>query len=344
MIVIQNRLSVVVPCYNSEKNIERVIEGAEIIFEKNNIKDYEFILVNDCSRDNTFSVISKLAEEKSYVTAIDLAKNAGQHGALMAGFHYVTGEYVITCEDDGQTQISAVGEMLEKIGQGYDVVAAKYEQRPETSLMRRFGRYMGKKMAMTMLPRPEGVSVPIFFLAKRFIIDEIIRYDHPYPYITGLLLRTTHNIANVEVNQRERISGGSGYTFRKLLNLWMNGFTTFSVKPLRIAMFFGIASSAMGIIYALLIILRRIFLDDVIMGWSSLSSIILIMSGIILCVLGMIGEYVGRIYICINNTPQYVIRYVITQLPLTDQETKLNDDLKERECIQNINKLRGGEL
>ena len=341
MVVIHNRLSVVIPCYNSEKNIERVIKGTETVFEKYNITDYEFILVNDCSKDNTFSVISELAKEKTNITAVDLAKNTGQHGALMAGFHYVTGEYVVTCEDDGQTQINAIGEMLTKIQQGYDIVAAKYEQRPETSFMRKFGRYMGKKMAMIMLPRPKGVSVPFFFLAKRFVIDEIIRYDHPYPYITGLLLRTTHNIANVEVEQRERISGSSGYTFGKLLSLWMNGFTAFSVKPLRLAMFFGIASSAVGMIYALIIILRRIFLNDIIMGWSSLSSIVLIMSGIILCVLGMIGEYVGRIYMCINNTPQYVIRNVITQLPLADPNDISNDDTKAKKHFQNINELRG---
>lgn len=308
--MINERLSVVIPCYNSAKNIERVVGGVEEVFAENGISDYEFVLVNDCSKDETSSVIKRLAVERPYITAIDLAKNAGQHGALMAGFHYVTGEYVVTCEDDGQTQINAIPEMLVKICEGHDAVAARYLHRPPASLLRRFGSYMAVKMAQMIIPRPKGVDTSIFFMARRFVIDEMIKYDHPYPYVTGLLLRTTHNIANVDVDQLDRITGTSGYTFRKLLDLWMNGFTAFSVKPLRIAVFLGMLSSAAGVLFAVYIIIRKLLSYDVAAGWSSLVSITLIMSGIILCVLGIIGEYIGRIYICINNAPQYVVKNV----------------------------------
>ena len=310
---ILNRLSVVIPCYNSEKNIERVVNEMEKVFAEDNILDYEFILVNDCSRDKTSSVIKKMAESKPYVTAVDLAKNSGQHGALMAGFHYVTGEYVVTCEDDGQTQISAIEAMLSKIREGYDAVAARYLHRPPTSLLRRFGSYMATKMSQMTIPHPEGVDTSIFFMARRFVIDEMVKYDHPYPYVTGLLLRTTHNVTNVDVDQLDRITGTSGYTFRKLLDLWMNGFTAFSVKPLRVAIFSGMISSGTGVLYAIYIIIRKLLSYDVAAGWSSIVSVILIMSGIILCVLGIIGEYIGRIYICINNAPQYVVKNVTRQ-------------------------------
>lgn len=320
MEIVKNRLSVVIPCYNSEKNIERVISDAEEVFQKNAIEDYEFVLVNDCSKDSTSAVLRKLVQQKDYLTAVDLAKNSGQHGALMAGFHYVTGEYVVTCEDDGQTQIDAIGEMMEKLQEGYDVVAAKYIQRPETSMFRRVGSYMAKWMSIAMMPRPKGISVPIFFLARRFVIDEMTRYEHSYPYVTGLLLRTTHNIANVEVKQLDRMSGSTGYTFQKLLRLWLNGFTAFSIKPLRMATFFGMFSSIAGIVYAFVIILRRLIFDNTIAGWSSLIAILLIMSGVILCVLGMIGEYVGRIYMCMNNTPQYVVKSVVTQKSLENEK------------------------
>lgn len=311
MEIVKNRLSVVIPCYNSEKNIERVVAEAEEVFAKNQINDYEFVLVNDCSKDHTCAVLRKLAEEKAYVTALDLAKNSGQHGALMAGFHYVTGEYVVTCEDDGQTQIGAIGAMLEKLQEGYDVVAAKYRQRPQTSLFRRFGTYMTRRMSIMMMPRPEGISVPIYFLARRFVIDEMAKYEHSYPYVTGLLLRTTHNIANVEVEQLERMSGSTGYTFRKLLRLWLNGFTAFSIKPLRTATYMGFLSALIGVCYAAVIVIRRFVFNDVVAGWSSIIAVLLVMSGLILCVLGMIGEYVGRIYMCMNHTPQFVIRNVI---------------------------------
>lgn len=310
MNLVKGRISVVIPCYNAEKNIEQVVSQTEDILRDNHIEDYEFVLVNDASRDDTFSVIRRMAEEKACVTALDLAKNSGQHGALMAGFHYVTGEYVVTCEDDGQTQMQAIGTMLNKLQEGYDVVAAKYMQRPQTSFLRRIGRRMARSMAAVMMPRPKGISVPIFFLARRFVIDEMTKYEHSYPYVTGLLLRTTHNIANVEVEQQERISGSTGYTFRKLVRLWLNGFTAFSILPLRIATFMGFFVALIGIAYAILIVFRRFVFNDVVAGWSSLISITLVMSGLMLCVMGMIGEYVGRIYMCINHTPQYVLRSV----------------------------------
>lgn len=304
-------LSVVIPCYNAEKNIRMVIEHAQSVLRSNGIQAYEFILVNDCSKDGTYSVIKELAASNSHITVVDLAKNCGQHGALMAGFHYVSGEYVVTCEDDGQTQIAAVGEMLEKLSEGYDVVAARYLQRHQPSFFRNIGSYLAKQMSLWMLPRPKGISIPIFFLARRFVIDEMIKYEHSYPYITGLLVRTTHNIANINVQQLERISGKTGYTFKKLINLWINGFTAFSVRPLRVATFLGFGSSFAGILYAGSIVFRRFVMNNIVAGWSSLISIVLIMSGIMLCVLGMIGEYVGRIYMCMNHTPQYVIRRVI---------------------------------
>ena len=305
-----HKLSVVIPCYNSEKNIEQVVANLEEYLRKCKIDNFEFVLVNDCSRDHTSTIIKKLAEEKTYVIAIDLAKNTGQHGALMAGFHYVSGEYVVTCEDDGQTQVGAVVEMLNKIQEGYDVVFAKYVNRPIVPPFRRFGTYIAAKTSRLLMSEPKDIDISIFFMARRFVINEIIKYDNPYPYVTGLLLRTTHNIANIEVNQLERMTGKSGYTFRKLLNLWLNGFTAFSVKPLRLAVFFGMFSSIAGVFFAIIIIIRKIVLHDIVAGWSSLISIILIMSGIILCVLGLIGEYIGRIYICINNAPQYVIKSV----------------------------------
>lgn len=327
MQMVKNRLSIVVPCYNAEKNIEQVVCQAEKILRDNHIEDYEFVLVNDASKDNTFSVLQRMAEEKAYVTALDLAKNSGQHGALMAGFHYVTGEYVVTCEDDGQTQIQAIGRMMDKLQEGYDVVAAKYMQRPQTSPFRSFGRYMAKQMSVAMMPRPKGISVPIFFLARRFVIDEMTKYEHSYPYVTGLLLRTTHNIANVEVEQLERLSGNTGYTFRKLVRLWLNGFTAFSIKPLRIATFMGFFSALTGIVYAIMIVFRRFVFNDVVAGWSSLISITLVMSGLMLCVLGMIGEYVGRIYMCINRTPQFVVREIVSgQVERTDTYLKHRED------------------
>lgn len=149
-------------------------------------------------------------------------------------------------------------------------------------------------------------------MARKFVVDELIKYDQPFPYLNGLVSRTTGNIAEVDSVQKDRNTGHSGYNFKKLLNLWLNGFTAFSIRPLRVSVALGILSSLIGLILALVVIIRKLVLaNDVGAGWTSIIAVILIMSGIILAVLGMIGEYIGRIYLCINQTPQFVIRKVI---------------------------------
>lgn len=304
----KEKLSVVIPCYNSEKNIRSVIEKDIEIFEKFKIENYEFILVNDCSPDNTWEVLQSLAKEQKKVVAINLAKNAGQHGAIMAGFNYVTGDYVVVSDDDGQTQMEMIGTMMDKLLEGYDVVSTEWVDRGKRSLLRRVGTAVNQKMTDFLMDHPQGVVVSIFFLAKRFVIDEMIKYQNPYPYVIGLVLRTTYNIATVQVKQLERKSGQSGYSLSKLFKLWLNGVTAFSIVPLRLATYFGVISAMVGIIYGLIIIIRKLMGAGIAAGWSSTVAILLFMFGIVLCVLGMIGEYIGRIYMCINNTPQYIIR------------------------------------
>lgn len=303
-------LSVVIPCYNSEKNIESVIKRDIGIFERSGIEEFEFVLVNDCSKDNTWNVIRELAKEHEYITAINLAKNAGQHGAIMAGFNNVSGDYVIVSDDDGQTQMEKIPELFLKMDEGYDVVSTRWVSKTKRSFVRRVGSEFNDKITRKLFNQPNDVYLSIFFLAKRFVIDEMIKYQNPYPYVLGLIIRSTHNIGVVEVEQLDRQSGSSGYSIKKLIRLWLNGFTSFSVVPLRISTYFGIISAFFGFIYGLAIIIRRLVDVNVSVGWSSITAIMLIMSGVILCVLGMIGEYIGRIYMCINNSPQYIIKEV----------------------------------
>lgn len=310
-VVMNEKLSVVIPCYNSEKNIRGVIENDIQIFKNLKIENYEFILVNDCSPDNTWEVLQSLSKENEHIIAINLAKNAGQHGAIMAGFNYVSGEYVVVSDDDGQTQMEMIGTMIEKMQEGYDVVSTEWVDRGKRSLLRRIGTAVNQKMTDILMDNPKGVVVSIFFLAKRYIIDEMIKYKNPYPYVIGLVLRTTHNIATIQVKQLERKSGQSGYSLRKLLKLWLNGVTAFSVVPLRIATYIGSISAVCGFVYGVIIIIRKIVNTNIVVGWSSIVAILLFMVGLVLCVLGMIGEYVGRIYMCINNTPQYIIKEYI---------------------------------
>ena len=268
---------------------------------------YEIILVNDASPDDTFSEIRRLCKENDNIIGIDMAKNFGQHSALMAGFHEVSGEIVVCLDDDGQTPANEVGKLLDKINEGYDVVYAEYANKRH-SKFRNFGSHLNSIMTEQLLEKPKDLYLSSYFAVRRFIVEEMIRYDNAYPYITGLVLRSTKNICNVEVKHREREVGESGYSLSKLLGLWLNGFTSFSVKPLRLATFSGLFAAFLGVVFIIVTVIRRLIDQNIPIGWSSTISVILLMGGMILFVLGIIGEYIGRIYICINHSPQYVIR------------------------------------
>lgn len=272
--------------------------------------EHEIILVNDCSPDNTFEVISELALQRGHITAVDLARNFGQHAALMAGMRRSLGDIIVCLDDDGQTPACEVGKLLEKLEEGFDVVYASYDSKQHSGF-RNFGSRVNALMTEIMLGKPRELSLTSYFAAKRFIIDEMLRYENCFPYVMGLVLRSTKNICNVPVNHRRREEGRSGYTMGKLLSLWMNGFTSFSIKPLRMATYLGAFTAFLGFVYAVIIVIRHFTEGMAPLGWSSTTALLLLLGGIILVVLGLIGEYVGRIFMCVNSSPQYVERQII---------------------------------
>lgn len=303
-------VSFVIPCYRSEHTITAVVDEIGQTMPALPQYDYEIVLVNDCSPDSTFSVISKLAENNERITAVDLAKNFGQNAALMCGMSHAKGDIIICLDDDGQTPAEDAGKLLAKLEEGYDVVYASYEHKQHSNF-RNFGTRLNNLMNEVMLGKPRDLSITSYFAVRRFIVEEMLRYPHCYPYVEGLILRSTRKIATVPVEHRAREEGESGYTLAKLIGLWMNGFTSFSVKPLRLASIFGAVTAAAGFIYAIIIVINRFLRADILEGWSSSMALQLVLGGIILLVLGLIGEYLGRIYMCINASPQYVERRVI---------------------------------
>lgn len=305
-------ISFVIPCYRSEQTIQGVIEELTAAMAELPRYDYEIVLVNDCSPDDTFSVIRQLCEENKKIKGISLAKNFGQHAALMAGFRHVKGEIVVCLDDDGQTPADEVGKLLAGIENGADVVYAKYAHK-QHSWFRNFGSHINELMTRVMLGKPKELYLSSYFAARRFVIEDVVRYENAYPYVIGLVLRTTKNIVNVEVTHREREIGTSGYTFGKLLNLWINGFTAFSVKPLRIATMMGAIFAIFGFLYTIYTVIKKFVNPAVPLGFSTLVSAIMIIGGMLMLMLGMVGEYIGRIYVCMNRSPQYVIREVINE-------------------------------
>lgn len=300
------KYSYVIPCYNSGKSVGAVVQEINDKMLDMQESDYEIILVNDCSKDNTEDVIFKLADQKN-VHAISLAKNAGQDSACLAGFREAQGDFIIELDDDGQTPANEVDRMINKLNEGYDVVIAHYPNKHHSGF-RNWGSRVNDYMECVLLNKPKDLYIGSFFIAKRFIIQQVIKYPNPYPYIRGLLLSVTDNIGNVDVDHRSRTEGHSQYTIKKLLGLWFNGFTSFSVKPLRISTFAGCIVALCGFVYMIYAIVHKLIHPEINAGWASLVAMITILCGLILLVLGVVGEYVGRIYISMNQLPQYVIK------------------------------------
>lgn len=300
-------ISFVIPCYRSAQTLQGVIQEIETTITKIENYKWEIILINDCSPDNTWGVIEEISKIYPKVTGINLSKNFGQHAALMAGFRYAKGDIILCLDDDGQTPAEEMDKLLAEIEKGRDVVYAKYDHKMH-SAFRNFGSKINELMARFMLGKPKDLFVSSYFAARRFVIDDMIRYEKSYPYVIGLVLRATKNISNVSVNHRERELGTSGYTMKKLLGLWFNGFTAFSIQPLRIATMIGGACASLGFIYGIFTIVKKFVNPDVPMGFSSMMAALVFIGGMIMIMLGLIGEYIGRIYISLNNSPQYVVR------------------------------------
>lgn len=307
-----DKVSFVIPCYRSELTLEHVVNEIRTVMKELSRYRYEIILINDCSPDDTLRVIRQLCETYDNITGISLARNFGQHAALMAGFRHVTGDIIICLDDDGQTPAGDVGKFLAEIEAGRDVVYARYLNKQHTAF-RNFGSKINEIMTRFMLGKPKELYISSYFAAKRYVIDEVVRYENSYPYVIGLVLRTTKNICNVDVKHRQRETGHSGYTMKKLFGLWFNGFTAFSIQPLRFATMVGIFCAGSGFLYGIYTVIKRLINPAVPLGFSSLMSAVVFLGGMIMLMLGLIGEYVGRIYISLNNSPQYVIREVIGQ-------------------------------
>jgi len=300
------KLSFVIPCYNSEHTLESTIHNIHQEMQKLKEYIYEIILVNDGSPDGVFSVIEKICLADKSIKALDLARNFGQHNAIMAGFSVVTGDFIIGIDDDGQQPLEFLYMLLEKIKEGYDVVFGA-DSGKKNGFVRSIGSSIHDWMGVSFMGKPCDVQFSSFFIARRYVIQEIINYKNPYPFLSGLLLRSCGRVASIKMPFTKR-EGKSGYSFKKLISVWLNGFTAFSIKPLRVATFLGILCALVGFFAAVYTIIYKIINPSVLSGYTSLISVILLTSGLIMLILGFIGEYIGRIYISINNSPQYIIR------------------------------------
>jgi polyisoprenyl-phosphate glycosyltransferase len=303
------KISIVIPVYNAAATIGSLVNDV-----KKALSDYEteVILVNDCSKDQSEKVCEDLAKKNSFVRFISLRKNSGEHNAVLCGLNYVTGDYIAIIDDDYQNPPSEIVKLINKIKEGnYDVVYSKYDKKKHAA-HRNLGSWLNDRIATVLLNKPKDLYLSSFKVMHKDIAKEIIRYKGPHPYIDGLILRVTDNIGTAEVEHHKRKEGTSSYTFKKLLSLYLNMFLNFSVKPLRVFTFIGTVIFVLGVVLSILVIMEKYLYGGTPPGWTFTVVIILTISGFQVMFLGVLGEYIGKLFLLQNGTPQYTIRKVIT--------------------------------
>ena len=307
-----SKYSVVIPCYKSDQTIEKVVRLTSEELDRLGKNDYDFVLVNDCSPDKgkTLNALKKTAKKYPFVTVIDLAKNAGQHNAIMAALNYADGDYIIAMDDDMQTHPSQLGILLEEIDKGYDVVYGYYPEKKH-SVFRNFGSRINYWTSRILISKPKDLHSSSYWVMRKFVRDNIIQYKNSYAYLLGLILRTTRNISSVPIKHFEREVGNSTYTLKALLRLW-SSIIGFSIVPLRVSTYCGYFFSAVGIITAIVVVIRKLLNPAMSMGWPSIMSAMSFFFGLNFLFMGLIGEYAGRIFLGMNKEPQYVIKEVFS--------------------------------
>jgi undecaprenyl-phosphate 4-deoxy-4-formamido-L-arabinose transferase len=297
------KISVVIPCYYSEKTIQHVVEQTIEVFDGMGFSLYEFVLVNDGSQDGTYLKILELSEKYSFVKGIDLSKNCGQHNAILAGMRFSDGDYILGMDDDMQTHPSQIQKLFHKISEGYDMIYGKFPVRNHSAL-RNLGSKINDFTIRFLIGKPKELKACPMYLIKRFVRDEIIKSQSLYTNLQGLFLRSTSKIANVEIEHFNREYGKSGYNFRKLLRLW-SSFLNYTVKPIRMIGCLSVLLLIIGFVYLILSLI--LFIPEI----NILISTALLLTGIVVGAIGIVGEYIARLFELQTCVPQYVIRTAV---------------------------------
>jgi undecaprenyl-phosphate 4-deoxy-4-formamido-L-arabinose transferase len=305
-------LSIVVPVYRGADSIAELVAALEGLKIDGG---HEIVLVNDGSPDDSLRVCRALVERAlAPITLVDLSHNYGEHNAVMAGLRHATGAHIITMDDDLQNPPEEVERLLAFAQEsGREVIYTYYDEKQHAA-WRNLGSRFTNWVAGFVLDKPDGFYLSSFRCMSAFIAREITRYEGPFPYVDGLILQVTQDIDRLLVRHLPRAIGRSNYTMRRLLRLWLSMFVNFSVMPLRISTATGIALSFVGAIGGLIAITEALFFEPP-AGWASLMAAVLLLSGVQLLILGIVGEYLGRLYLTANRKPQSVVKSVIQTMP-----------------------------
>ena len=301
--------SIVVPVYNSEKTLEELYTRIRDVFDHTMKENFELILVDDSSRDNSYEVMEKLHKADSRVKIIQMAKNFGQHPALLCGCSFAKGDFIITMDDDLQHRPEEIPKMAAAINErdDVDVIIAKYENRKH-NFIRKLGTKISIYATSKMLNKDPNLEITSFRLMRRFIVEAILNTNTHLPQIGNLLVQSSNRIINIPVQHDSRKVGRSNYTFRHLARDLIYDITSNSAFPLILVRDLGIFSFIISILLGLFYLVRYFIYGVSVEGWTTLVLLILAYNGIILLAIGIIGQYLMNILNEAKKMPNYVIR------------------------------------
>jgi len=300
-------LSIVIPVYNSQDNLA---ELARQIQDALSDMRYELILVNDGSRDRSWDVIVELCKVYPDIIGVNLRKNSGQDNAIMAGLSYAAGNYTVIMDDDIQHSPYDIMKLYDECRKGYDICYANFLKKNQ-ALWKNLGSWFNGKIADILIDKPKHIYLSPFQIIRKDVVDEVLKYRGPYPYVQGLLLQITSNVTQITIDHHERFRGRGNFNFFRSMSVFFKLATSFSVYPLRIASLMGFLVASLGFGLAVYYLIDYFLSDHKVEGWLTLVLINLIIGGMVLTSIGLIGEYMGRMYLSLNAKPQYTIKETV---------------------------------
>lgn len=302
-------VSILIPVYKNDGGLDELVSRiGDSMTNSIYTNSFELILVDDCSPDNSWETIQRLAKMHTFVQGATLSRNFGQHNAIMAGLNLVSGQYIVLMDDDLQHPPEAIPSMLDKLAAGADVCYTHYANRQHAA-WKIAGSKFNDFMASWLLSKPKGLYLSSFKALKRGVVDQIRGHEGPFAYLDGLILDITRRIATIEIQHGTRAYGEGNYNFKKSISLWLRMVTGTSIVPLRLVSLMGALIATLGFLGAIFIIISNYLYPNESKGWASIIVTILLVSGFQTLFIGVLGEYLGRIHLRLNNKPQYLFRF-----------------------------------
>lgn len=302
------KISIVIPCFNEALNISKIINEIEIVFA-NIPYDFELIFVDDGSIDNSVEVLKSEANKKTFVKYIEFSRNFGKDQALKAGIDIANGDALVTIDADLQHPPALIKEMIEKWENGYEVIYAfRKENNPDASLKNKIGSKVFYKLVNYLSDINLENGIADYRLIDRKVIKALVSVNEYEIFLRGMVKWIGFKQIGIPYIPEQRFAGKSTYSIKALINLAMHGITSFSTKPLYISIFLGISLSAIGTIFYSMYVFYSLWFNLAISGWASVIFTIVFFGGLNLIVLGIVGTYVGKIFMQSKGRPNYLIR------------------------------------